>query len=165
MEHTMKRVRPSLEAATRLHFTPKTSVSHHVVIVVIRVLLVEVGLPLDGHLGLFLHLRAHLRERKPRGTREQTNDGQEKWLPTLEAPRRELAAPPPVCHSSASCYTRCCAGSTALSPTQPRESSRCWFAHVGDALSVGVLTETPTSRTWRLLPTNLALPNVNKFNN
>lgn len=35
---------------------------HHVIIVVVRVLLVEVRFPLDGNLGLLLHLRAHLRE-------------------------------------------------------------------------------------------------------
>jgi len=39
-------------------------VLHHVVVVVVRVLFVEVCLPLDGHLGFFFHLGAHLKRRK-----------------------------------------------------------------------------------------------------
>lgn len=47
---------------------------HKVVIVIIGVLLVEVGLPLDGHLHLLLHLRAHLScYGTGGGTQETTN--------------------------------------------------------------------------------------------
>lgn len=79
----------SIKCMSTLQYTSAYKLLHHIVIVVVRIFFLEVRFPLDGHLGLLLHLRAHLNKGETRNktsTTRGTESAREYVMHTTESP-------------------------------------------------------------------------------